>query len=141
MKSKQSAVETKNGHKHNWVANGRAKDGQQRYICTKCGKTCSEFSSDLAKLYYSNNLRLIHSYASCDDNYTWEEVIGCNENGEIDDVIEQPFYKIDKRKVTWRQFQRIIRNGDFSPLVVYTVKDPNKRTPSDLCLFEVVCNE
>lgn len=141
MKLKQLLFKTQNGHKHNWVLNGRTKDGQQRYICTECGKTCSEFSSDLAKLYYRNNLRLIHSYASCDDNYIWDEVFNYDENGEIEDYFEPPFYKLDKRTVTWKQFQRIIRNGDFSPLVVYTVKDPYAKTPSDLCVFEVVCNE
>lgn len=141
MKSRRSIIEAKNGHKHNWVFNGKTIGGKQRYKCTECNKTCVEFSKDRAKLYYEHNLRLIHSHVDSDDNFIWDEVINYDENNEMEDAYEIPFYKIDKRTVTWKQFQRIIRGNKYSPLVVYTVKGSEDNYTSNLCMFEVVFND
>lgn len=134
---KQIIEENKNGHKHEWKAYAKTKKGKIRYKCSQCGKTCTEFSHDLAKKYYRMNLRLINSYTSSDDElYKWEEVINYDDNGDITDYVEQPYYKIEKRHVTWKQFQRIIRQNNFSPLIVYTVKEND--ISSSLCLYEVI---
>ena len=138
MEAKKILIGNETGHIHNWVAYGKTKCGKQRYKCTVCKKTCTEFSSDLAKLYYLHNLRLIHNRIASDDMFVWDEVFNYGENNEIEDFEEKPYYKVNKRTVNWKQFQRIIRSRKFYPLVVYTVEDSKDSTLSDLCRFEVV---
>lgn len=138
---KQIIKGNKNGHKHEWKAYAKTKNGKVRYKCSKCGKTCTEFSPDLAKKYYRLNLRLINGYVSNNDElYEWQDVINYDENGDIIDYEEQPYYEIEKYNVTWKQFQRIIRQNNFSPLVVYTVKNSNNIN-SNLCIYEVVFDD
>ena len=138
MESKKILIGNETGHIHNWVAYGKTKCGKQRYKCTVCKKTCTEFSSDLAKLYYLHNLRLIHNRIASDDMFVWDEVFNYGEKNEIEGFEEKPYYKVNKRTVNWKQFQRIIRSRKFHPLVVYTVEDSKNSTLSDLCIFEVV---
>ncbi|MCM1009694.1 MAG: hypothetical protein NC390_02290 [Fusobacterium sp.] len=130
------------GHEHEWKFYAFTSNGKPRYKCKTCGKTCTEFSSDLAKKYYQHNLRLINSMFDKESGgYVWEEVLNRDENGDIIDSEAQAFYKIEKQILNWKQFQRFIRENrkDLQPLIVYAVKKDSVK--SALCLFEVLFDE
>ncbi len=130
------------GHKHEWSLFAFTPKRKPRYKCKICGKTCTEFSSDFAKRYYQHNLRLINSFVDKEsEGYVWDEVLNRDENDNIIDSEAQAFYKIEKRILNWKQFQRFARENmkDLQPLIVYAVKKDSIK--SELCLFEVLFDE
>lgn len=132
---KQAKIEQK--CEHHWISHGRTSYGKKRYKCTKCKKTRVDITKDIVRKCFDINLALIHSHKSL-NSHLWYEALDYDWESGTYDLIEAAKYDVLRETITWKSFQRLIRNKKLSPLIVYAVEKTGMPENDKLCIFEVV---
>ncbi len=139
MNKTEQNIKSEQKCEHHWISHGKTQSGKKRYKCTKCGKTRVEITEEVVKKCFDINLALIHSHKSL-KSHVWYEALDFDWQSGTYDLIETANYDIVKENITWKNFQRLIRNKKLSPLIVYGIEQKAMPENAKLCIFEVIVN-